>query len=201
MDLRRLRYGGGAFKLIKELEVQLFDDDCVAWAVPVGDGDENYLALVVGRGDYAKYIRHVGEVSLNDALKSGLLTQDSEPSRVPTVSIPIRYIIPGDGVIMEQTKPTTYLGYRLHKAEELPPSPFDYSLDLHSLGRDLSKFRQEKGWSMTDAALNAGLSEHTWTRMEYVTNKQPRAETLLRLLHVMDVEDYGKYMSLKDGDS
>lgn len=203
MDLRRVRYGGGAFKLAKDLQRYLYDDECAAWLVPVeeGEGDENYMALVAGSQGYVRYIRHVGEVSVDEAVRAEVVKVAEEPSKVPVVTIPIRHLIPGHGVELEETKPTNYLGYRISKADVVPPSAFDYKLDLDALGRDLEKFRESQDWTMADAAIRAGMSEHTWCRLEFGAGKQPSAETLLRLLQTMEVSDYGKYMTLKSEDS
>lgn len=188
----------GATRLFYELEPYLVADTPV-WEVPVNDG--GYSALVVTVHGAAVYLRHVAETSVEKALDMGFLVRDEKPSTVPRVVIPSRELVSFSGLVMEKGEMTEYLGHRLRKPVKKDSQDINYSLDLQALGKDLKKFRTSQGWTLSDTAMRLGMSARHWYRMEQGGSKYPSAQTVLRLMKVMGVQDYSKYLTRDTEDA
>lgn len=182
----------GAVRLIKELTPYLEYEDIPVWEVPLGE--DGFSALVAGREGKGQYLRHVAEASVDRALEFGDILREEVPSPVPEVVIPLRVTDSYDRKV-----PTTYRGYRLYKPRQRVDRVANYTLDLAALGRDLSKFRQDRGWTVADTVMQVGMAENTWFRMENCRNVKPSAQTVLRMLKVLGVQDYSQYL-VKDGE-
>lgn len=182
----------GAVRLIKELTPYLEYEGTPVWEVPLGE--DGFSALVAGREGKGYYLRHVAEASVDKALDFGDILREETPSPVPEVVIPLRVT---DG--HDRGVPSTYQGYRLHKPHHRVERVADYTLDLAALGKDLYKFRQDRGWTVADTVLQVGMAEDTWFRMENCRNVKPTAQTVLRMLKVLGVQDYNQYL-IKEGE-
>src|SRR5699024_10068302 len=156
--------------------------------------------LVTGHGA-AVYLRHVAESRVETAWDMGFLTRDGEPSAVPGVVLPSRELASFSGLVMEKGEMTECLGHRLRKPVKTDSQDINYSLDLQALGKDLKKFRTSQGWTLSDAAMRLGMSARHWYRMEQGGSKYPSAQTVLRLMKVMGVQDYSKYLTRDTDDA
>lgn len=181
------RYGRSVERLLRELEDLLQDRDSRVWMVPI---EEEYSAMVAGNANRAEYRRYVTDRVVKTAVEARLLVKDRSVSYTPPIIVPDRMT---KGVPYRDTALMSYKGYQVRWPSQ---AGLGYTLDLEKLNHDLKKFRSMNKDKFIKTAHRMGLDHKAIYRVE--SGFAPSADNLLRLMAMMGVRDYLKYMKEKE---